>query len=360
MVYTIFFILLLIGYSANWSKNHFLFIYCLYLCLIIGLRHVDCFPDTPGYVMDFDNFKKMSFDTLLKECGESHEPLYTFFSWIPSIFSSNYPVFLLLWAVFPSAAIYKTFNAELTDVKDISIGFLIIFMIGLFAFFCTGIRQTAAMSILLYSYKYLKEIRLSIDVIKNKKMECVKLLLCIIIAFLFHNSSILFLGAIILRAIPFHPSYIMIAFGALALGRFVHLEQFSLLASMFLGDRFDHYGTTIESELSLSGYFVQLLIFLLCYWRRNDLINSNKENEYLLNMALVGLVFQSLTGVIGEMFRVAFFYNMFTIILVPRALKIYRQSGFGKIIEATFIVACLIYLFFLSSSNMPTYWSSIS
>ena len=248
----------------------------------------------------------------------------------------------------------------MSDVKDYSIGYLILFMLGLFAFFGTGIRQTAAMSILLYSYKYLKEIELSLKDIRNKKTECVKLLICVIIAFLFHNSSILFMGAIMLRAIPFHPAYILVAFGALALGHFVHLEQFSLLASIFLGERFDHYGTTIESELSLSGYFIQLLIFLLCYMKRRELISSNKENEYLLNMALVGLVFQSMTGVIGEMFRVAFYFNMFTIILVPRALKIYRKSSVGRVIEYTFILACVIYLFYLSSSNLPKYWTSIT
>lgn len=129
---------------------------------------------------------------------------------------------------------------------------------------------------------------------------------------------------------------------------------------MLLGDRFDHYGTSIVSELSLSGYFVQLFLFLLCYVKRADLIYNSKENVFFLNMMLVGLIFQAMTGVIGEMFRIAFYFNMFAMILVPRALAEYRKSRLGRFIVYLFILSCFIYLFFLSSSNLQAYESSIS
>lgn len=358
MVYTVFFFLLLIGYVNNKGHDRFLLACSLFLWLVIGLRHVECFSDTEGYVMDFDYIKKMGVESIIKECAQSREPLYLFITWISSFFSSRYPIFLLFWAIFPALAIYKLFKTELTDSKDFSLGFLILFMIGLFAFFCTGIRQTAAMSVILLGYRFMKNIIFP-EKGKLKLSDVIKFSVCFVIAFFIHNTSILFLAAFLIRFMTFRSAYILIALGAFALGNFVNLEQFLPLTSMLLGDHFDIYGTTAQSELSMSGYFIQLLMFGLCYFKRKELISNSKENEYFLNMALVGLLFQSLTGMLGEMFRVAFYFNIFTIILIPRALKFYRLNKNGKMIEFAFIAACVVYLFFLSSSNMPRYWSSL-
>lgn len=361
MIYILFFLLLLIGYlSKKNSNNTILKLLCFCIWLIIGLRNFDCFPDTMGYVSDFDYFKKMSLDKIWDFSKTKTEPLYVILSWLPSIISDNYQVFLLFWSLFPSIGLYFFCKQNLETPKDYAVAFLIVFVLGYFAFVASGIRQAAALSLVMISYRYLMKITTSRDFLIANNFAFIKFLALITIAFTIHNSTLVFLAVFFIRLLPFYSWYILIAIGAVSIGNLFHLEQFTIVSAMLLGDRFDHYGTSIVSELSLSGYFVQLFLFLLCYVKRADLIYNSKENVFFLNMMLVGLIFQAMTGVIGEMFRIAFYFNMFAMILVPRALAEYRKSRLGRFIVYLFILSCFIYLFFLSSSNLPAYGSSIS
>lgn len=391
MVYILLFVLLILGVVINSKRGSQLFLVFLVcaLWLIIGLRDVDVGGrfgnDTPDYVFnDFLSYSKMSFKEIFRFIFNSGrlEPLYVLISWLSSCISDNYSIYLLTWAFFPVIGIYRMFKEEFINNKsyfidyrasrnvcpvlstngfqeygttDISIGFIVLFMTGLFSFYLSGIRQTGAMGILMWSFPSFQKIHFNNikQFIIDKNLY--SFLLCVTCAFLIHNSSIIFLFVFFLNVFKARWLYLPIVVGTFFLSNIIDISQIVTISSLIFGERFEIYGNSYSSSLSLIGFFIQVLLFLPCLIKSKILISKDKTNQFYLNAMLLGLIFQSLTGIIGEMFRISYFFSMFSLILVPRALKEYRSSTFGKVICFLFIIACLIYLFILNKSNLPEY-----
>lgn len=355
--YILFFVIIIVGAGIlNRSKQFYLLLACFFLFCLIGFRDAKVGADTIDYISNFYEYSKMNLDRIITEAEESNmESLYIFLSWFVSWIFDSYSAFLCFWALFPVIAIYKVLKIYGGNTLDISISFIVLFMLGLFAFFVSGIRQTAAMSILLLSYSYFD--RLKIYNIKNfyKDSDFWKFLLCVILAYSIHKSSILFLIAFPLKDIKVKWWYVVVAGSLFFLAQYIKIDSIVIITRLLFQDRFETYGDSYLSELSMSGYFLQFILFLICYFRRNQLVSKNPQNIMLINMAFLGLCFQSMTGLIGEFFRVSFFFSIFDVILIPRALHEYNSVSNYKMIVTLFVCLSLYYLFFLSSSHLPVY-----
>lgn len=329
-----------------------------FLWAIIGLRDITVGADTLGYTEDFMRFSHMTFSEIWKFAFATKEPLYVIVSWIPSVFTTDYTAFLLVWALFPVCSLYKVFKAELQDSKDFLIGILIFFMLGLFAFYVAGIRQTAALSLLFFAAtKYLKDFMKDIkSFIKHK--EFYYFIFFIGTAYLIHNSSILFLLAIPLFFLKVRWWYLLFVFGLFFIGKYVQVDSIVWLSKLFFEDRFATYGTVYESSQNISAFIMQIILFLICFSVKDRLVKRDTQNNFFFNMLLLGLVFQSLSEMMAEMARVSFYFSMFAMVLVPRAFREYPTS-YHKLIYFGFTVVCLYYLFFLTGSNLPEYHSSL-
>lgn len=362
MIYILFFSFLILGALLSWKGKSPIYLACLMLFLfcIIGFRGLDVGPDTPGYVADFLSYSHLTYSEIIVAIKGSKEPLYVFITWFASCLSSDYIVFLLLWALFPCVALYTTLRDNLEQSREYVIAIVVFFLIGLFAFFVAGIRQTAALSILLYSYRYLKNIDLlhPSTLLKNKSTYL--FVACFLCAYLIHNSSLLFIFALPLKYIRFRSWFVLLALGGYFLGQHVRLDFLTQLSSSLFDSRFSIYGNTYESSLSMSGYYMQLILFLLGFYKRKKLLEQDNENAFFLNMMMVGLIFQSMTGLIAEMYRVSFYCCIYSIVLIPRAVSCYDGNGKRNYVYPIVLFCSLFYLFFLSSANMPLYSTSIN
>lgn len=356
VVYVLFFLILILGSGVlSKNKSSYLFIICFCFFCLIGLRSGNVGPDTPDYIADFYKYAAMNWDRITDEMKSSAmEPGYILLSWMASSLSNSYTVFLLFWAIFPAFAIYRVLKRYGGSTYDISISFIVLFILGLFAFFVAGIRQTAAMSILLFAYPYYKEMIITNIRHLFKDPNYWKFIVCLILAFYIHNSSLLILFAFPIKDFKIRWWYLLIALGCYYLSQTLQVDYIVQATRLLYQDRFDIYGNTYESELNMSGFYLQFILFLLCYLRRNQLIKANSDNIMLLNMAFIGLCFQSLTGLIGEFFRVSFFFSIYNIILIPRALRTFNGFAY-RFISVSFMILALTYLFFLSSSHLPIY-----
>lgn len=360
MVYSFFFFILILGALATKSRSGnqlYLFTIMLFLLAIIGFRDVTVGADTLGYTKDFINYSHLSFSEMLEIAFTGKEPLYVIVSWLPSVLTNNYTGFLLIWALFPVCSLYKVFKAELQDSKDCMIAIIVFFLLGFFAFYVAGIRQTAALSLVLYAgAKYLKlPDPLSIkSVVKNTNYY--KFVAVIGLAYLFHNSSILFLIVIPFLFIKVRRWYLLLVFGLFFIGKYVHISQMVFISKLFFDERFAAYGTTYESSQNASALIMQCILFLICFAVKDKMIRNNIQNNFLLNMMFLGLVFQSFSGLLAEMARVSFYFSMFAMVLIPRALKEY-PTKYRDLIYCGFIIISIYYLFFLAGSNLPLYHS---
>lgn len=360
MVYIIFFSILILGTLVTNTRKesiNFLFLIMAILWAIIGLRDVTVGPDTLGYTEDFMRFSRMSFSEMWKLAFTTKEPLYVIVSWFPSVFTTNYTAFLLIWALFPVCSLYKVFRVELQDSKDFLIAMLIFFLLGLFAFYVAGIRQTAALSLVFFAgTKYLSLLNLGGLKFVMRDRKLYSFILLIVLAYLIHNSSILFLLAIPFLFVKVYWWYLVLVFGLFFIGKYVQIDQVVLLSGLFLGDRFATYGTVYESSQNISALIMQIILFLICFLVKNKLIRRNSQNNFFFNMLFLGLIFQSLSEVIAEMARISFYFSMFAMVLVPHAFKEY-PSNCRKFVYFGFVVVSLYYLFFLTSTNLPKYHS---
>lgn len=340
------------------NSHIYLFFIMTFLWAIIGLRDTSVGADTLGYTEDFHRFASMSFPEMWHYAFQTKEPLYVIISWLPSLVSDNYTSFLLVWALFPICSLYMVFKRELQDSVDYMIAILVFFLLGLFAFYVAGIRQTAALSIMLYASKYLRSLnyRSLRTIICNKSIYT----FCIytLIAYNIHNSSLLFICAIPCLFIKVRWWYIILVIVLFPLSKFVHLDQIVVLSKFFFEDRFANYGTVYESSQSISAMIMQVILFVLCFIARDKLQKKDSQNAFLFNMMFVGLIFQSLSGMLAEMARVSFYFSMFAMVLVPRALKEYSPN-LKLLVYCCFVAFSLYYLFFLTGSNLPVYHSAL-
>ncbi len=343
-IYFIYFSLLGVVCRVTYKGNRKIgiFIIAFLTWLLIGLRDISVGTDTLSYVNDFNSFRWLSFEGLwVRITKDLKEPLYNLITWGFGQISDSYTVYLLGWALFPAVAIYIICKDNLKSPTQYFEAILTICMLGLYAFFIAGIRQTAAISIVLISYKYLKDGKL------------IKFVCLIAVAYLIHNTAILFLIAYPLKYLKVKWWFPVILVGLYIASSSIQIDGIVQLAELVFKDRFAAYGTSYESTQNESAFFIQLALFLIAFFKIRLLAKTDSSNNILFILATVGLFFQSLAGMLAEMSRISFYFCVFDIILIPRALAEYGKIR--PIVNATFIVACIILLLFISKSNLPLY-----
>lgn len=360
LVYIFYFLFLILGalVLGRYKANGFMMLAMFFLCTIIGLRSEDVGIDTRGYINEFQRLSILNFKQLLGIIKENKEPLYVLVSWLIGQISSSSIVYTMFWAFLPCFALYIFLKDEIICVKEFLISILCFFSLGFFAFFVAGIRQTAAISVVLVAYHYLvrQEVKWSFSFFRSSHF----LMFCFFmyIAYNLHNSSILFLLVLPILKIRVGWWYCPFVISLFFIGHIVNINNLVEISSFFFDDRFANYGTVYESSQSLSAFLMQLIFFSVCYFKRNILINSEYENKYLFNIILLGLIFQSFSGMIYEMARVAFYFSIFLLALVPKAIEEYSERV-KLLLYIGMTLSLLIYLFFLSGSNLPYYKSAL-
>lgn len=358
MIYSLYFIFLIIAAISlgnKISKNYIRFA-MLFLAIIIGFRDTSVGVDTLGYVEEFSRYNSMDSGQLIAVLRESKEPLFVLGSWLVAVLFNSSAMFTLFWGAFPCIALSLVLRDNVRLAKGNLVSNLVIFALGLFAFFMAGMRQSAAISIVLLAYYQLvkNDIQYKFSYLKSRNF--IRFLLLMFVAYNLHNSSILFLIVLPFLKIRIRWWYLPIVLGLFFVGNVVEVGFLTNMASYFFNDRFENYGTVYESSQSINAFIMQFILFMICFLRRDELIKTEPSNNYLFNIIMLGLVFQSFSGLIYEMARVSFYFSIFLAILVPKAIEAYPVT-IRKTMYVGFTTLVLFYLYFLSSSNLPEYHS---
>ena len=142
-------------------------------------------------------------------------------------------------------------------------------------------------------------------------------------------------------------------------GTTMQLDQISIVTNFLFSEKYQSYGTSYESSVSMSAFYMQFILFVICFYKNKNLIEKDPSNSALFNFTIIALAIQSMAGMIAEMFRLAFYFDVYYILLVPRALECYAKGRYRDIVYCLFICTSLVYLFFLASANLPEYKMSI-
>lgn len=354
----LFIVLILVLFPKPTGKsNAYLLIATTLLFVIIGFRNITVGVDTLSYVDDFRHYCRLSWPDIYKDAFTHKEPVFHLIVGLISRVTDWYPAYLMFLALFPTIALYSIFKDELKKRKiDILLAIVVLFNLGIITFFQAGIRQTAAMSIVLLASRNLFKIDNTHFYSFLKDKHFYLFLLGLFAAFCFHNSAIIFILAIFIKDIKVRWWYIFIPFVIFFLSSYVQLDILTRAALMvFQDNQYGQYGTSYESELSLSGFIMQFIIFFICFFSRKNVIKEDVHNQALYNFAILGLAFASLTELIAEMYRLSFYWSMFYVLLLPRALDGYKNKVIRTVGYIGFIVGSLVYLFFLSDANLTEF-----
>ena len=135
--------------------------------------------------------------------------------------------------------------------EDYLISILLFIVLGIMGFCMAGMRQAIAIGILMFAYRYARERRLF------------SFLLCCLIAFGFHNSSLVFIFIYPLLAIKKINLKFWIAFGiALGLGSTRNPIVRNIASLFFTQDRYEFCGSLYTSSLN----YTMLIIYKECYY----------------------------------------------------------------------------------------------
>jgi hypothetical protein len=329
------FIKLSIPIYLNYQK-YLAIIAGLFLFLISALRSIEYGSDTINYIERYNSLPYISISEIILNLItlNGKDPFFYLISKVFNLLGLNSQIWLGVIAAFFSFAVYK-FIKNYSD--DVFISYLALISLGYFYFSLTGLRQTVALSILVLSYKYLRERKLY------------PFILLVLFGSLFHFSALIFL-------IAYPMAYVRIGWKQL-IGTLIAMGLSVLFGNQVrsiigLAETLGSYANQ-QVSLSISGFIIQLCIFLYCLIYRKEIIKGDYNNLSLYNLLFLGLVFQAFSGVIAEFFRISLYFSIFGIILITKALSSERNRKLRLIVYYLVLLSFTSYI--LLNENLINY-----
>ena len=314
------------SYAVKKNNSEKLFFLVTLIYLLMALKSYVT-GDYSRYAINFINATYKSITDMASIKGEIG---FHTFTKIITYITSNVRWYFAITSAFIciSLGIFIQKNA---DNKIYSLFFY--YTIGLFAFSLAGLRQALAMSICLFAFK----------AIKDKK--CIKFILIVGFAFLFHKSAAFFLLAYPIARFKWKRNNILIVAALYGIVCVFFKKLYSAIAQ-WLG--YDNYG--IESTGNGGIFLVVLIVIgILCLIYKNKLILKNSQNIIFINLHFAVLaiwIFRLFTRTVE---RPAYYYLYATIIILDKILSLqfdsYTEESTQKIVLITSLI--LFGLFFV-------------
>lgn len=238
-------------------------------------------------------------------------------------------------SIFVGISIY-CFLAQNSD--DYCMSQIMLLSLGFTFFFMTGIKQTIAMSILMYAYT------------AQKKRRYLKFVLLVLLAASFHPTALVFLLILPAKIVKIKKTIAVVAPALIVFAYVFQNQIFAFLKSLLADDLYGAYGSVYVSSLNLTGLMIQIVIFggsLFFLWKH---LKDDEEATNLLSFYVIGMMFQAMTGVMGEFFRISMYFSMLGVILLPKAIsKLEKRYRFFA--SFAICVVFVVYFVFFSSKG---------
>lgn len=300
-------------------KNEIIKIVFIIIIIIIGLRNIKMGNDLPGYLLSFRLCERFSLQEMILLRGDNYEIGYIVFMKLVSLFTNNENVFLLVCAITSIAPIAYVIIKKNSDWFFSTITFI---ALPSFLMLFSALRQSIAFAICFYSILFIQE------------KKPFKFMICIFIACLFHSSSIIFVIAYPLYYIRIPQKYRLSSLICIALIYIFRIQLFTLI-SPFLDKQY----VSINITDSIGIYFFLILIYLTSILFSN--CNKKEMNGYL-NILYFGIVCQSFVSINNMAMRIAEYFILILVLLIPQMLFDIKLKVNKQIITIAFSVLLVI------------------
>lgn len=301
------------------GKKIFVILACLQLTLLVGLRSETVGRDTWGYVnLYFPSAMSVPWSSFFYQ----REGGYYLLTRLISLISTEYPFLLTILAAIPLILICVTVYKYSQDVI-LSITALI--TLRIYAFLFTGIRQSIALSICFYSYRFIKEKR------------PILFTACVLVAATFHYSAIVFLAAYILGKIKLNIRNSILLISMVMLF-FMLRNQILTASNIFLSIFGYQYRSDISFKDGMSTLLCYSLIAVFGLIHRKHMIRENAESETLLLFILIASFLYGLGYMIAPFTRIAIYFGWFIVLLLPSVTNIFKDTRERILVKFTVYV----------------------
>ncbi len=316
-------------YKDQW-RNPFCKISGAIYFLIAALRGATVGGDSYQYVVMLKRIAENDLSYALNYYDK--DPVFGGFVWIISRFTSSYTVlFTIVAALFVGSVWYYIYKYS----KDPCLSIIFLLAFNLYQFSLTGMRQTIAMSLVVWAMIFLYEEKVKRAVIFT------------LIASLFHLSSLIFLFAILLRKFKYNINTLLFSVFAMVIV-FLNRSRIAKLMIFLINDR----GYEVaDKNAGLTMLFVIFVLYVYCIgYSKNFLKEKNSNIQFL--MAGLAMFFECLVPAQSIFFRLAFYFLFVNLSLIPNV-----TYGIGNKSNKN-IVSLFLYLLLSAQYLMFTIGSS--
>lgn len=348
------------------GKMIFLSLATFQLIILQGLRAQSVGTDTITYLQFFNSAKINDLQTVLDRRFEVGYNLFTkFFADIG--FNEQMFLFAVSATILIPVAIFIYRHST-----NVYLSFYFYITFGFYAASFNTLRQNIAYGFILLSFKYIKERRF------------LSFLILVTIASIFHASAWIFLPAYFLARVKL-TTPIVTVIGVVSLGIFIFRNQVMNLVTGYI---FTNYA--VVQTGAYSWFLFNLLLFCgtMLYYRQTTNVNRMEEGVNLTNkndisskvklsnnrlknnagykskkfddsetrmyymLTLVGIILMMFATIAENVMRVANYYYLFIILLLPAVIKLIRNKYIRFIITVSLVFGmAIVYIFFLTTPS---------
>lgn len=274
------------------------------------------------------------FMNIMNEELPKHEIGYYLLSKISYIIDSNPQTIFIVTSLIILLLIFFTINKYCSRYE---LGlYLFITLFHYYASF-NVIRQYIAIAITFYAVRYIFE------------EKYYKYLISIILASTFHLTAIIMIPFYFIVRIKMDTKEYI--YGTiLGLIGLIGFEKLFTLAITLFPKYKDYEGSVLFAYGSTNGIIVYALIFVLMYIFRKPLIQSDNRNRIYINFTFISVLVSILTTK-GVLFaRIAGFFNIYTVILIPNLLDVFNKKE-KRLIYYSILCAGYLYCYLMLRSG---------
>lgn len=331
------FLLYGIGKPFKYKNEIMLSISFIFLFLISGLRF-NVGRDYLNYTYTFILVNKLpnlsAIINLSKDSGL--EIAFLLLNKLIGLFTSNIQWIFLTTSFITLFVIFKTIY------KHSSLVWLSVYLFSVSGYLASFniLRQYIAISIIFYSYKYIKD---------NSLLKFITL---VVIASLFHNSALLFLPLYFILKINLNIKKIsFFTFSGIFITLFFN-QIISLVQTFLYGEyTATSFGMTAGN---INNVIIALIYFCLALFFKKPLLERSNANRILINWSFVNFILSLMSMKIWLITRLMDYSSIYLILLVPEIIVSVRDKTSRTLLTMIIILFTLVLYInnFSDPSNM--------
>lgn len=297
----------------------------LQLIMVLALRHRSVGVDVVGYLGYFERASAGLFTE------SRFEPAFLWLTNVAAQLTSNPQLYLALLALLSIAPI--AYSVERLSPSPL-LSWTLYISLGFYAFTFSGLRQSIALAVTTLSFVFIRR-RLFIPY-----------LLLILLASQFHSSAWMFAPAYFIYQFPLRRAHLLLVVPPLAVLLFMYREALFLWFT-------NHFYTTfgIEASDSYNWMAFSALLVILVALRLDALRRREAGIVGFLNLAITGVLLMIFASVGSNVVRMADYYLMSLILLLPAALATF--SARSRLLIGMVGVTALVVIYFIQMASSP-------